>query len=166
MSGKNHSKMRQRLEIEHRRKTVEANLLAGLTYREIAAALNVSVGTIAGDYRHILRAWRDTYTENIEARKLLQLHRYTVLLNGVWEMARTGNLQAIDRALHIMDKLNVVGGVTDTGKQRDPNDWEAIAIEEIRAGRIHYDVLAEEFDGDLATRLFAAAGVPISPPAS
>lgn len=40
-------------------------------------------------------------------------------------------------------------------------DWRTQAIEDIRAGVIPFEVLAEEFDVDLATELFKAAGVPI-----
>lgn len=40
-------------------------------------------------------------------------------------------------------------------------DWRSEAIEYIRRGEITYDVLAEEFDADLATELFRAAGVPV-----
>lgn len=37
-------------------------------------------------------------------------------------------------------------------------DWRNQAIEDIKAGRILYDPLADEFGDDLATQLFAAAG--------
>jgi phage terminase small subunit len=39
--------------------------------------------------------------------------------------------------------------------------WREQAISDIRNGAIDYTILAEEFDSDLATELFAAAGVPI-----
>jgi len=39
--------------------------------------------------------------------------------------------------------------------------WREQAIADIRNGAIDYAILAEEFDSDLATELFAAAGVPI-----
>lgn len=40
--------------------------------------------------------------------------------------------------------------------------WEDQAIVDIRAGKIPFEALANEFDTDLATRLFEAAGVSIS----
>jgi len=53
-----------------------------------------------------------------------------------------------------------------TGKDGGPiqiEDWRSRAIEDIRAGRIAYEALAEAFnDRDLATELFREAGVPIS----
>jgi phage terminase small subunit len=41
-------------------------------------------------------------------------------------------------------------------------DWQAMAIEQIKAGRISYEALVQEFDTDLATQLFMAAHVPIT----
>ncbi|MFN8452015.1 MAG: terminase small subunit [Anaerolineae bacterium] len=38
------------------------------------------------------------------------------------------------------------------------DDWRLQAIEDIRAGNIDYDALAEAFDRDLASELFTAAG--------
>lgn len=43
------------------------------------------------------------------------------------------------------------------------DDWRSQAIADIREGLIAYEALAEAFDRDLATQLFAAAGVAISP---
>lgn len=40
-------------------------------------------------------------------------------------------------------------------------DWRTQAIADIRAGKIPFQALAEAFDADLATQLFAAAGVPV-----
>lgn len=40
-------------------------------------------------------------------------------------------------------------------------DWRTDAIEYIRRGEISFEALADEFDEDLATELFRAAGVPI-----
>lgn len=41
------------------------------------------------------------------------------------------------------------------------DDWRSQAIEDIRAGVIPFQSLAEAFDIDLATELFKAAGVPV-----
>lgn len=41
------------------------------------------------------------------------------------------------------------------------DDWRSETIEYIRKGEISYEALAEEFDHDLATELFASAGVPV-----
>lgn len=41
------------------------------------------------------------------------------------------------------------------------DDWRSQAIEDIKAGRIEFEALANHFDSQLAAELFAAAGVPI-----
>lgn len=41
------------------------------------------------------------------------------------------------------------------------SDWRSQAIEDIRAGRVTYKALAEQFDESLAEQLFASAGVNI-----
>jgi phage terminase small subunit len=41
-------------------------------------------------------------------------------------------------------------------------NWQDQAVEDIRAGNIEYEALADAFDADLATQLFTRAGVPIS----
>lgn len=40
-------------------------------------------------------------------------------------------------------------------------DWRSMAIEDIRAGRITYPLLAKAFDDSLAAELFREAGIPI-----
>ena len=41
------------------------------------------------------------------------------------------------------------------------DDWRSQAIEYIRRGELSFEALADEFDPDLATELFRAAGVPV-----
>lgn len=43
------------------------------------------------------------------------------------------------------------------------DDWQSKAIEYIRKGELSFEALADEFDPDLATELFRAAGVPVTP---
>jgi hypothetical protein len=40
-------------------------------------------------------------------------------------------------------------------------DWRSDAIEAIRRGEISYEALRDEFDQDLASELFRAAGIPV-----
>lgn len=47
------------------------------------------------------------------------------------------------------------------GDRQKIEDWRTQAIADIRAGKIPYEALADAFDTDLATELFAAAGVPV-----
>jgi hypothetical protein len=110
--GQSHSIAGQRIAIEQRRKVVAANLLAGATYAEIANALKVSKGTIASDYKAILKEWREHYADKAEQWLSLQLRRLDMLLNSLWEDAQKGNMQKLDRALAIMDRQNALLGLS------------------------------------------------------
>lgn len=150
-------RVRKRIEIESRRRTVEANFVAGATYREIAKALNVSPATVAADIKSILKAHQEHYVDDFERWTTLQRRRYDILLNAIWDRAKDGtSLAHLDRALMIMDKQNAITGLT--ARQR-VDDWQLLAVEDIRAGRLTYEALEQAFDPDLATQLFAKAGV-------
>jgi hypothetical protein len=113
--GLAHQKTVKQVEIQRRRDIVAVNLVAGATYSEIAATLNVSKATIAGDYKAILRAWKEHYADKLDKYLYLQLRRYDVMLNAVWERARNGDSSAIDRALAIMDRQNALMQIKKPG---------------------------------------------------
>lgn len=98
------SKKASQLRIEERRKTVAANLLSGLNYRDIADALGVSVGTIANDVKVIVgRLHRETMTDIAQVVDL-ELRRLDRALNGIWQKVLNGDLAAIDRFLRISER--------------------------------------------------------------
>lgn len=102
---------RKNLEISQRRTTVAANLLAGLNYREIANNLDVSLGTIAEDFKAILEEWREQYQDVIADWVSVQLRRYDALLNALWHDARNGDLDKMDRVLKIMERQEKLLGL-------------------------------------------------------
>lgn len=110
---------RKSMEIEQRRKVVAANLMSGATYREIATALGVSVGTVASDYKALLKAWREHYATSVEEYLFVQMRRYDVLLNAIWDDARGGGLIHVDRALAIMDRQNALMQLKDASPLED-----------------------------------------------
>lgn len=61
------------------------------------------------------------------------------------------------KALELMAKYH--GLLADTLKIET---WQDRAIEDIRNGKITYQVLEKEFDSELATELFARAGIRVS----
>jgi hypothetical protein len=115
--GQRHLQTGQTLSIAERRKLVAANLLGGATYAQIADALNVSKATIASDYKAILKEWQDHYKKQFNQYVHVQLRRYDMLLNAVWDDARSDNIlrrernEALDRALAIMDRMNKLMGL-------------------------------------------------------
>ncbi|MCU0466592.1 MAG: trp operon repressor [Anaerolineae bacterium] len=104
--GQRHTNTRKAADIARRRKIVAANLLAGATYAEIAEVLSVSKATISGDYKAILSEWKQNYADLAEQYVNMQMKRLDVLLNAIWERARSGERDSLDRALAIMDRQN------------------------------------------------------------
>lgn len=106
----------KKFEIAQRRKVVEANILAGASYREIAASLDVSPATIASDWKAIQAAWTEHYADDANRWLNTQLRRLEVLLNTIWQDSRGGTEaekisrrdrnEAIDRSLAIIDRMN------------------------------------------------------------
>lgn len=97
-------KLRGEIEREERRKKVAANLLAGLNYREIAAALNVSVGTVSGDVAVLVRRWRTEQISDIGQWQALNLKRLDRAINAIWGEVADGNLAAIDRLQKLIEQ--------------------------------------------------------------
>ncbi len=86
----------QRARAEERRKKVAANLLAGLTYRQMAETFDVALGTIAKDVKIILGRWRSEQVEDINDWVSLELTRLDRALNAVWDKVLEGDARAGD----------------------------------------------------------------------
>jgi len=97
-------KMSVKIQRENRRLLVAANLLAGATYREIAAAAHVSIGTVSNDVTIILGRWEREQVQDTGKYVKLELRRLDVALNAIWDKVRDGHLGAIDRMIAIMNK--------------------------------------------------------------
>lgn len=113
-SGKQRkARNQQKLELEERRKVVAANLLAGANYRDLASSLNVSVGTISGDFKAIIKEWRAHYARDADDWIKIHLRRLDKLLNTVWSKATADppDYRAIDTALKIMERQARILGI-------------------------------------------------------
>ncbi len=104
-------KTRRKLSVAERRKLVAANMLAGASYRDIAAALGVSKSTVANDFKAIIKEWREQYTDDIDSWAKIQLRRLDVLINAIWDRARNGDYQAIDRVMKLMHQQSKLLGI-------------------------------------------------------
>ena len=89
---------------EERRKKVAANILGGLTYREIAEALNVSLGTVANDVKIILGRWQREQVADAEKYVQIELRRLDRAINAIWNDVQDGKLTAIDRMIKLMER--------------------------------------------------------------
>lgn len=102
MSKKSNAALR-----EVRRITVSANLLAGLNYRQMAKALDVSIGTIANDVKIILGRMQKEQIVNAEDWVTLELSRIDRAMNAIWgqitdDESKT-KLTTIDRMVKLME---------------------------------------------------------------
>lgn len=89
---------------EERRKKVAANLLGGMTYRDMADALGCSLGTISNDVKIIIGRWQKQQVEHAEDYISVELRRLDVALNAIWNKVIDGDAQAIDRFLKIQER--------------------------------------------------------------
>jgi len=90
--------------MEERRKTVAANLVAGLNYRDIAGALGVSVGTVASDVKMIMGRWRADQVREVNEVVQLDLRRLDNALNAIWDNVHKGDDTAIGTMLRILER--------------------------------------------------------------
>lgn len=91
-------------EREERRKKVAANLLGGMTYREMARACDVSIGTISNDVKIILGRWKREQIQDTGRYVDLELRRLDIATNAIWDKITGGDLRAVDRLLKIQER--------------------------------------------------------------
>ncbi len=75
---------------------------AGLTYQRIADELGWK--SISSAYDAVQGALRASIVEPAATVRALELERLDALLAGLWELARNGQTDAIDRVLKVMDR--------------------------------------------------------------
>lgn len=95
----------------HRRKRMAEALeyrKAGVSYRDIAAAMHISVSTA---HQYVADALQEITREPAEQVLTLELDRYDQLLMGIFTAAASGDTFAIDRALAIMARIEKLHGV-------------------------------------------------------
>lgn len=97
-------KKRGEAEREHRRAIVASNLLAGMSYREIASRLNVSVGTVKNDADLMLKRWRVDQTHDIGDWSTLQVKRLDLAINSIWGRVLAGDLAHIERLQRLIEQ--------------------------------------------------------------
>jgi len=85
---------------ERKRNALELRL-AGASYRDIAQALNCSVGTATNDCKEALA---EIPMQQADEMRTVELSRLDRLQRAVWPKAVKGDLQAVDRAIKIIDR--------------------------------------------------------------
>lgn len=94
--GKNLTTKAAEAEREQRRAKVAANLLAGLSYRDIAEALDVSLSTVAGDAKLILNRWKKEQVSTVDRIRQVEDQRLQRAVNALWPKILAGDCEAIE----------------------------------------------------------------------
>ncbi len=92
------------VERAQRRQRVAVNLLAGMSYREVADALKVSPATICRDADSILEEWRTARLDTADKWVSLQVKRLDRAINAIWGSVLGGDPAAIDRLQKLIDQ--------------------------------------------------------------
>lgn len=100
--GRGESKTSQRRLQAHARAVQALELRkAGATYDAIAKRLGVTDAAVIKMVRNLLA---ETARQPADDVRELELHRLDTMILGLWQQARSGDVQAIDRVLKIMDR--------------------------------------------------------------
>ncbi|MFI5778687.1 helix-turn-helix domain-containing protein [Nocardia sp. NPDC051570] len=96
--------------IDKRKRMAQALQLreTGANYRQIAKALDISTSTA---HAYVDEAMKELTREPAESLLQLELSRLDAMLLGIWRQASRGDLQAIDRALKIMERRTKYTGL-------------------------------------------------------
>lgn len=99
MAGRN-SNSKEYDRAERKRNALELRL-AGASYRDIAQALDISPATAMQDCKEALA---DIPMQQADEMRTVELSRLDRLQRAVWPKAIKGDLQAVDRAIKIIDR--------------------------------------------------------------
>lgn len=112
----------QKLRILDRRNRVAANILAGLTYSDIAAHLGVSVGTVQADADEIRRTWQREQLMAADEYISQELRRLDTAQSSIWQKVLDGDLGAVDRFIKISQRRMKLLGL-DVDETKITVDW-------------------------------------------
>lgn len=124
---------KKKLKIEERRTIVAANILAGLNYRDIAKALDVSIGTVARDAQIMLARMRKEQVQTIGEAALIDLRRIDVAINAIYDDVKKGKLLSIDRLLKLLERRAKMLGYDEQVMTVNVND--TVDLEAVRKNR-------------------------------
>lgn len=89
------------LDLAHRTRKALTLRLQGLTFREVAEQVGVSVATA---HKYVTRALADIPKGEADTLRALECERLDALQAAYWDAALAGNLDAADRVLRIIDR--------------------------------------------------------------
>lgn len=157
------------LKATERRARIFALRKAGANYREIVAALQAEFGADALPLnygpreahrdvtRELARLHRETGLDAVDV-VAMELARLDTLFLGIWQRATSGDLNAIDRALRIMQRMAELQGVTVPLRV----DWRMEVSHLLRNGTVTPEMVESELGPDLASEIFESIGIKVA----
>ncbi len=117
-----HAHFREEIDIEHRRQHVAYLLMHHLTYKEIAAEVGCSTGTVVTDVKAIREAWAERSAQDYDTWVAEEVEKLDQLERKVLPVALTGgkpgpegeprpSMFATDRVLTIMERRAKLKGL-------------------------------------------------------
>src|SRR6187399_412109 len=91
----------QQLAIAQRREEATRLKLAGHSYREIAAQLNCSVGTVHTDIGAVLERAQEKAEDYLERERAISVARLEKAVVAIWQEVELGNFDAVDRLVKL-----------------------------------------------------------------
>jgi len=107
---------------------VAANLLGGMTYRQMASALGVSLGTICNDVKIIIGRWRKEQTAVADKAQQVDLQRIARAMNAIWERVVKGDDKAINTMVKLMERRAKLLGMDAPTRADITTDGDIIRI--------------------------------------
>jgi len=159
------------LKATERRARIFALRKAGANYREIVAALQAELGadSLPKGYgareahrdvtRELARLHRETGSDVVDV-VTMELERLNALFLGIWQRATSGDLNAIDRALRIMQRMAELQGVITPVVIT----WKTEVAQLLRNGILTPAMVEAELGADLAAELFEEIGIKVVNP--
>lgn len=93
-----------KIDIAERRQQAFELRKRGMSVREIADAMGMSAMGICKMLEVVMNQIKATTTENAQEVRRMELARLDVMLAGIWDKARQGDVYCIDRVIRIMTK--------------------------------------------------------------
>jgi hypothetical protein len=120
---------------------------AGASYEAIARECGFRSRSSA--YEAVMGSIRELTQEPAAAVLILELERLDRMLFGIWEQARSGQVESIDRVLKIMDRRRAIYGLDQRPPTELQGDLEGMTAE--TAARI-LDAAAGRGNGEAGSR--------------
>lgn len=140
---------------ERQRQTLEMRK-AGATYEQIATALGYSDRSNARkDFINALEAIIEEPAKEVLA---IEIARLDAMILGIWAKAKTGDTQAIDRVLRIMERRSAYLGLDSPKRQEHTGaNGGPIAVRDL--GSLSDEQLRHISEGNVALALAGASGI-------